>query len=75
MMKLKTYVEQERGRLTELAKALDVVPSLVSMWATGNRKVPMEWCLEIEHLTAGQVTAEELRPDVKWTRFRKPKRA
>jgi DNA-binding transcriptional regulator YdaS (Cro superfamily) len=70
-MKLEDYLEQERGRSTELADLLGVVPSLISMWASGSRKVPAEWCMEIEHATGGKVKAEDMRPDLNWKRFRK----
>ena len=67
-MKLKKWVEAERGRMTALANTIGVVPSLVSMWVNEDRRVPAEWCLEIERATDGQVRAEELRPDLNWTR-------
>lgn len=69
-MTLKQYVICQRGRLTELAKRLGIVPSLVSMWANGRREVPAERCIEIEHATDGQVKTEDLRPDLNWDRFR-----
>lgn len=74
-MRLKDYVDDERGRMTELANLIDVVPSLVSMWVSGDRKIPAEWCLEIERVTGGQVTVEEMRPDINWKRAKKPKSA
>lgn len=73
--KLAVYLAEARGRTTALAEAIGVVPSLVSMWGSGSRKVPAEWCLEIEHATDGQVKAEDLRPDLNWKRFRERKSA
>jgi DNA-binding transcriptional regulator YdaS (Cro superfamily) len=74
-MRLGDYIKGERGRMSQLASRLGVVPSLVSMWANGSRKVPAEWCMDIEHATDGKVKAEDMRPDLNWKRFRKAKSA
>lgn len=53
------------GGVTALASAIDVAPSLPSMWKSrGN--VPAEHCPAIERATDGKVRCEELRPDVAW---------
>lgn len=67
-MTLKRYVTQHRGRQVMLALALGVVPSLVSMWASGARLVPVKRCLEIERATRGLVRAGGLRKDVSFKR-------
>jgi hypothetical protein len=35
---------------------------------TGRRKAPADRCPELERATAGRVTCEQLRPDMRWTR-------
>lgn len=74
-MTLAAYMDEQRGRMTELAKALGIYPSLVSMWVSGERKVAPEWCLAIERFTGGVVTVEELRPDINWKRAKKGRSA
>lgn len=68
-MKLNSYLD-ERGRVNELAAALEIPAALLSQWKTGVRKVPAERCPAIEKATAGAVTCEELRPDVDWAYLR-----
>lgn len=61
-MQLKTWITEKRGRSVELARALGVVPPVVSDWLTGKRPVPLERCTAIEVATGGQVTRRDLRP-------------
>src|SRR5258708_26045128 len=51
------------GKDTDLARLLGISQSAVSQWKTKQR-VPLRRALQIEALTGGQVTKEELRPDV-----------
>lgn len=67
-MTLATHLKQRRGRVTELARALEVSISTVSMWASGHRRVPAERCRLISQLTG--VSNATLRPDI----FRKGKK-
>lgn len=69
-MNLKTYTNQERGRAASLGRELDIPSVLISQWANGIRQIPAERCLEIEKITEGAVTCEELRPDVDWAYLR-----
>lgn len=70
-MNLQEYLKQEgRGALARLSKKISVKPPIVSFWASGQRQVPAERCPEIERITNGQVTCEELRPDVNWAVLR-----
>lgn len=69
-MKLKKYVNSSRGISAYLAKQLGVSPVMVSQWANGVKQVPAERCIEIEDLTDGKVTCEELRPDLNWSVLR-----
>lgn len=51
------------GSQAELARQMKVAPSfIVKMLRTG--RVPAERCRQIEHLTGGLVTAEQIRPDI-----------
>lgn len=69
-MNLKTYTSKRRGNATRLGRDLGVDQSLISLWANGARPTPAERCLEIEKVTEGVVTCEELRPDVDWAYLR-----
>lgn len=62
-MELKTYLLQERGRLSALAKLLSAHSPDVSRWADGSRPVPIEKCVLIEQNTNGDVTRKDLRPN------------
>ena len=64
-MKLRTYIDQKRGRASSLARALKITPVLVSQWA-GGRPVPIERCPAIEAATGGAVLRSDLRPDDWW---------
>lgn len=57
--------------LTGLARKIEEKPQTVSAWLQrglkrGRVRVPAEHCPSIELATEGQVTCEQLRPDVKW---------
>lgn len=67
-MELKTYLSQERGRLSALAREIGAhVPDL-SRWADGSRPVPIVYAPSIEAATGGLVTRKDLRPD-DWQRI------
>lgn len=59
-----------RGEAARMAEALCVQYALVAQWASGVRQVPAEHCPAVERATAGAVTCEEMRPDVRWHRVR-----
>jgi len=66
-MNLQTYFQLEgRGSLTVLASSINAFTSDVSNWSNHVRQVPAERCPDIEKATNGQVTCEELRPDIPW---------
>lgn len=52
------------GNRSALARAIGVTPWAVSKWDINNP--PKERCLAIERATGGQITAEQLRPDINW---------
>lgn len=63
-MTLATYLKQERGRATALARRLGVHISLVSMWGNGVRPVPLVYAFKIERYTGGIVRVGSLCPGV-----------
>jgi DNA-binding transcriptional regulator YdaS (Cro superfamily) len=56
------------GSQSALARKCGVVQQHVWNWLNRDGAPPAERCPDIERATAGQVTVEELRPDVRWTR-------
>ena len=53
------------GSQDKLAAKLNVSQPLISYWLLRSRKgVTAEWCAAIERATDGQVTREQLRPDI-----------
>lgn len=60
------FQKSNRGESVRIAKALNIQLSKLSAWKAGKVKVPIYKCKEIEILTNGEVTCEELRPDIDW---------
>lgn len=58
MEELNKYLDAKRGRRKELADALGISPSAVTMWP----RVPAERVLLVEQLTG--VSRHDLRPDI-----------
>ena len=58
MDKLITYLKAERGRLTALAKELNITPGAINQW----RQVPDDKLLDVERVTC--IPRQELRPDL-----------
>ena len=52
------------GSGAELARRIGLTAWAVNKW--NPHQVPQKRCLAIEKATDGQVTAEELRPDINW---------
>lgn len=69
-MKLLNYVNRSRGERKRLSEALNVPFILISQWSLGRRQVPAERCPDIERVTGGDVTCEDLKPDVDWSVLR-----
>jgi len=67
-MKLKNWIEAERGRAMALAKAIDVSQAFVSKIVNGEKAIPAEHCKAIEALSAGAVTCQEMRP-IDWHKY------
>ena len=51
------------GTQTALAAALRIKSPSISGWRESGR-IPVERCIEIESLTKGKVTRQDLRPDI-----------
>jgi DNA-binding transcriptional regulator YdaS (Cro superfamily) len=58
------------GGPSKVAKILGIKPPSVIGWCG---RVPPQRCPAIERATAGAVTAEQLRPDVRWVRVPDPR--
>lgn len=54
------------GGYKALADQLGVTKSAVHQWKSSGRQVPPEHCPDIERLTNGAVTCEELNDKVDW---------
>ncbi|WP_346347716.1 transcriptional regulator [Acidithiobacillus acidisediminis] len=47
-----------------LAEALGVSNSMISQWKSGHRRVSPETAIRIEIATGGEITRQDLRPDI-----------
>jgi len=57
------------GGQSALATALGIKnPAIVWQWVNKVRPVPAKYCVDIERLTKGVVTREQLCPDFPWDR-------
>lgn len=63
-MKLSDWLAAKRGRQAALAAHLRIRQPQVAAWISGKRPVPAEHCPFIQAFTGGEVTCEELRPDL-----------
>jgi DNA-binding transcriptional regulator YdaS (Cro superfamily) len=70
-MKLSSFARSYYGAVAYLARGLGNSSSLVSQWARG-KKIPVSRRPDIERLTHGQVTCEELGRNVVWYRIPDP---
>jgi DNA-binding transcriptional regulator YdaS (Cro superfamily) len=59
-MELRTWIEDERGRLKALAEHFEITPSAVSQWL--NNGVPVDRIAAVRDFTAGVVTLEDMLP-------------
>lgn len=66
-MNLNTYLSQDGIVTKHVADALGVPPPLLSQWRK-DRPIPETRCPDIEQVTAGAVTCEEMRDDLRWVR-------
>lgn len=54
------------GSQANLAKELEVKRMNIQYWKKSNASIPIKRCLQIEQLTNGAVTRQDLRPDDYW---------
>jgi DNA-binding transcriptional regulator YdaS (Cro superfamily) len=68
MDKLNEYLKAERGRLSNLARVLDITPAAINQW----EMVPADKLVRIETETG--IPRQELRPDL-YDGMKKPRRS
>ena len=61
-MNLNDWLDGDRGRLKAMAEHFGVTPSAVSQWRTNG--VPPSRMKAVRDFTAGQVTLDDLLPEV-----------
>jgi len=52
------------GGQANLAEALNVTQPFISLVLNEIKQVPASFCMKIEHITQGEITAIDLRPDI-----------
>jgi DNA-binding transcriptional regulator YdaS (Cro superfamily) len=62
-MDIKTYTGSERGRATNLARALNISLSYLSQMASGECPISPERAVEIEKFTNKLVSRRDTHPD------------
>lgn len=68
MIKLKSWADGKRGRISSLAKHLRVPYSFAFKMASGDKAIPMHHAAAIEHFTGHAVTRKDMFPD-NWERI------
>lgn len=64
-MKLKQAIDLIGGQ-SETARKLNVSQGSVWRWYNGKADMPAKYAPEIEHLTFGKITRQDICPDVRW---------
>lgn len=64
------YIDEvlQLGGAAAVARALKLASPTVFAW----RRIPERYCAELERWKKGRITAETLRPDVRWVRVDDP---
>lgn len=57
---LQEWLKQRRGRVTEMAKDLDINYTWISQIASGRKKAPLETAIKISAYTQNEVTVEAI---------------
>ena len=60
------------GGQRKLAEKIGLGQSAVANWVKRSGFAPVDSCAGIERATSGEVTVEELRPDISWARITDP---
>ena len=58
------------GSQARVAAMLGVTPGAVNQWCTGRRDVPLSKAIQLEGVTNGAVTVEQLKPEIRFTHVR-----
>jgi DNA-binding transcriptional regulator YdaS (Cro superfamily) len=66
MQTLTTAIQAAGGTQAEFARRIGVRAQVVQQWRTGQRPIPPERCHAIETAAGGEVSCEQLRPDLEW---------
>lgn len=67
-MNLHEYI-QEKSSVKAISEKTGISINFLYQVKTGMRKLPFQSCLLIETATNGEVTCEELRPDIDWKKW------
>ena len=62
---LRTYMQANDLTQTDVARAVDVSQSLVSMWLSGERTVSLKHALRLQRWSNHQIAASSLTPEVR----------
>jgi DNA-binding transcriptional regulator YdaS (Cro superfamily) len=68
-MKISEYLKETGLSQMAFANSLGVTQGTVGFWLH-NKPPTMERAIQIERVTEGKVTCEELRPDIDWAYLR-----
>ena len=67
-MKLKDWIDKQPERnglvIERIAQESGVTREAVAQWVYKRHRVPAHHCITVERVTGGEVSREELRPDV-----------
>jgi len=63
------------GSQEKLAKALGVSQGAISQYAKGSKRPSAEVAIRLEEITCGQVSADDVRPDINWDIIRNSRAA
>ncbi|NWA25487.1 helix-turn-helix domain-containing protein [Pseudomonas gingeri] len=70
-MNLREFLKPlEGGSVAAFAKACETSPGQLKQVAYGNRRPSASLAINVERESSGQVTCEELRPDIDWAYVR-----
>lgn len=68
-MHVSDYLKGKKGRVTNLSNNFGLPKHRLYAIARGTAKVPIGLCPVLEIVSRGQVTVEEMRPDIDWNKF------
>lgn len=56
-----------REGMSRLSEKLVVSLSIVSLWCSGHRQIPVGRAIQLVHATDGALSIKKLRPDLDWS--------